>query len=502
MKYAVIYARYSSDRQNEMSIDGQIAECRRYAEAHDMVIVQEYIDKAQSATTDKRPEFLRMIADSDDRTFEIILVYQLDRFARNKDDSGYYKKILRENGVKVVSAMEHIASDSSGVITEGMLEIVADWYSKQLSEKVNRGLRQRAELAKFNGGGKTFGYIVNPEGYYELDPDTAPIVKEIFERTAEGEPWSEIFKDLAARGVKNVNGRPFSKNAFYRILTNERYKGVYKYDDIRIPGAIPRIISDELFAEVSDIVGARAYKSGKRPAVDDYLLTGKLFCGNCKTQMIGTSGTSKSGKTHRYYTCKNAPKKCKKKNIQKERIEKLIIRECQAHITDELIDEILDSIILFNKDDQEGVEFLRLKKEIKSVEDKIEKLLDQIESGNDSTRVAGRLKKREEELESLKRRLTIERSKQLKFDPEIVRRFLRGLREGDIEELSFRKSLIKAFIEKIYLYDDYFKIIGGFGDKKVGLTKEAAAAIEKEIDEYCIPCSKMVACSPPEKKNS
>ena len=74
-----------------------------------MVIVQEYIDRAQTATTDKRPEFLRMISDSEEKAFEIILVYQLDRFARNKDDSGYYKKILRENGVKVISAMEQIA---------------------------------------------------------------------------------------------------------------------------------------------------------------------------------------------------------------------------------------------------------------------------------------------------------------------------------------------------------------------------------------------------------
>ena len=129
MKYAVVYARYSSDRQNEMSIEGQLAECRKYAEANDIVIVQEYIDRALTATTDKRPEFLRMISDSSERNFEIILVYQFDRFARNKDDSGYYKKILRDNGVRVISAKEQIPDDSSGVITEGMLEIVADWFS-------------------------------------------------------------------------------------------------------------------------------------------------------------------------------------------------------------------------------------------------------------------------------------------------------------------------------------------------------------------------------------
>ena len=149
MTNAVIYARYSSDKQNEMSIEGQIEECRKYAEENDLIVLQEYVDRALTATSDKRPNFLRMIDDSRERNFEIILVYQLDRFARNKNDSGYYKKILSDNGVKVVSAKEQIANDSSGVITEGLLEVFADYFSKQLSEKVHRGMYQRAEQCKF-----------------------------------------------------------------------------------------------------------------------------------------------------------------------------------------------------------------------------------------------------------------------------------------------------------------------------------------------------------------
>ena len=90
MTNAVIYARYSSDKQNEMSIEGQIEECRKYAEENDLIVLQEYVDRALTATSDKRPNFLRMIDDSRERNFEIILVYQLDRFARNKNDSGYY----------------------------------------------------------------------------------------------------------------------------------------------------------------------------------------------------------------------------------------------------------------------------------------------------------------------------------------------------------------------------------------------------------------------------
>ena len=108
MKNAVIYARYSSDKQNEMSIEGQIDGCRRYAEENDMIVLQEYVDRAQSATSDKRPNFLRMIDDSGDESFEIILVYQFDRFARNKNDSGYYKKILADNGVRVAVSYTHL----------------------------------------------------------------------------------------------------------------------------------------------------------------------------------------------------------------------------------------------------------------------------------------------------------------------------------------------------------------------------------------------------------
>ena len=152
MKNAVIYARYSSDRQNETSIEGQIEECRRYAIEHDLLVVQEYIDRAQTATTDRRPNFLRMIDDSENGTFEIILVYQFDRFSRNKDDSGYYKKILAKHGVRVVSAKEMISDDSAGIITEGMIETLNAWFSKQLSEKVTRGMYQRAQQCKYNGG--------------------------------------------------------------------------------------------------------------------------------------------------------------------------------------------------------------------------------------------------------------------------------------------------------------------------------------------------------------
>ena len=482
MKHAVIYARYSSDKQNEMSIEGQIKECRSYAKKHDLVVLSEYIDRAQSATTDKRPEFLRMISDSEDGIFDTILVYQLDRFARNKEDSGYYKKILRDNGVKVVSAKEQIASDSSGVITEGMLEIVADWFSKQLSEKVNRGMRLRAEKAKYNGGAIPLGFDKDNEGYYVIDHMRAPIVREIFERTADGETSTSIIKDLEQRGVKTIQGRTIKKNAIANILRNEMYKGIYQYDDIRIVDGVPRIVDDEVFDEVQQVLEKRKTNRGHRPAKEEYLLTGKLYCGHCKTLMSGTSGTSKTGAIHRYYTCKNAPKKCDKQNIKKEYLEDLVMKFCHDLITDNVIDDVVNSTIEMNRKDQESTEIRRLRKDIKETQKKANGLLEKIESGTASSLITERLLEREKELESLKKQLRIEERKMQIIDADEVRDFLKMIKDGKINNEKYRKIIVKTFIDRIYLYDNQFSVFLNYSGRKGRATDKQAVEIELELE--------------------
>lgn len=118
----VIYARYSSDKQTEQSIEEQLRVCHEYAEKNEYMVVGEYIDRALTGTTDKRPEFLRMIEDSKKKMFNYVIVYQLDRFARNRYDSATYKAKLTKNGVRVLSARENISDDASGVLMESVLE--------------------------------------------------------------------------------------------------------------------------------------------------------------------------------------------------------------------------------------------------------------------------------------------------------------------------------------------------------------------------------------------
>ena len=141
---AVIYARYSSDNQREESIEGQLRECKDFAEKQGMNVIQSYIDRACSAKTDNRPAFQEMIRDSSKRGFEVVIVWKLDRFSRNRYDSARYKAALRKNGVKVISATEKISEGSEGIILESVLEGFAEYYSADLSEKVTRGMTENA----------------------------------------------------------------------------------------------------------------------------------------------------------------------------------------------------------------------------------------------------------------------------------------------------------------------------------------------------------------------
>lgn len=152
MKTAVIYARYSSDRQTEQSIEGQVRVCNDYAERNDILIVNSYIDRATTGTNDNRTEFQRMLRDSNNHSWDYVLVYKLDRFSRNKYEMAMHKKTLKDNGVKLISCMENIPDTPEGIILESLLEGMAEYYSAELSQKVKRGMnesRQKGHLYRW-----------------------------------------------------------------------------------------------------------------------------------------------------------------------------------------------------------------------------------------------------------------------------------------------------------------------------------------------------------------
>ena len=291
----VIYARYSSDNQREESIEGQIRECMEFAERQGITVIGNYIDRALSAKTDDRPDFQRMIKDSTKQLFDVVIVWKLDRFSRNRYDSAYYKMLLKKSGVKVISAKENISDRPEGILLESMLEGYAEFYSAELSEKILRGLKENALKCKYNGGALPLGYTTDKEQHYTINATTAPVVQEIFALYADGVTVKEICDMMNERGIRTQYNNPFNKNSLHRMLKNRRYIGEYIYRDTVIPGGIPAIIPVKLFDRVQE----RLEKNKKAPAREkaevNYLLTTKLYCGKCGAFMVGESGTSRMG---------------------------------------------------------------------------------------------------------------------------------------------------------------------------------------------------------------
>lgn len=258
----VIYARYSSDNQREKSIEGQLRECKAFAEKNDIKIVETYIDRAFSVRTDRRPDFQRMIKDSEKNTFDVVLVWKLDRFARNRYDSAHYKSILKRNGVKVISATEIISQGAEGILLESLLEGYAEYYSAELSEKVTRGLTVNALKCKYNGGTLPIGYMINSEQYFQIDPLTAPAVLDAFKHYADGASMREITDEMNLKGVRTKRGGKISINSVTRMLHNRKYIGEYRYNDIVHPNGIPAIVPEDLFNRVQERMVANKKSPG------------------------------------------------------------------------------------------------------------------------------------------------------------------------------------------------------------------------------------------------
>lgn len=401
---AVIYARFSSDRQREESIEGQLRECREYAEANGITIVGEYIDRALSASkeTEKRLDFLRMIKDSSKHLFDLVLVWKLDRFARNRYDSAHYKAILKKNGVKVVSVTERIADGADGVILEAVLEGMAEYYSLDLSEKIHRGQKENALKCQNNGGHIPLGYQLNKETKrLEINPTTAPIVQEVYRRYADGDTIRDIVRDLNERGLTTTRGKKFTYSAFNILLQNRKYIGEYKYQDVVIPGGIPAIVPEDVFNRVQARMEKNKHSPAAAKAKESYLLTTKLFCGKCGKIMFGESGQH-GGKIYRYYKCASAKKKtgCTKKAVKKDWIENLVVQQTMLVVMDKpLMERLTDRLMELQGEESYDLKLLEQQKH--EAEQGIENMINAIQAGI----ITPSTKQRLTELESEKSRL-------------------------------------------------------------------------------------------------
>ena len=489
---AVIYARYSSENQREESIEGQIRECKEYAEKNNITILSSYIDRAFSARTADRPQFQKMIKDSESGVFDTVLVWKLDRFSRDRYDSAFYKHTLKKNGVKVISVKENITDTPEGIILEAMLEGMAEYYSAELSVKVKRGMKENAMKCKNNGGNIPYGYYVNDQGVLAIDSTQAPIVREMFSRYESGETITSIIDHLNSRGIRTNYGKKFTVGQVSYMLRNRKYIGEYKYDDVIIPSGIPAIITEELFERTE----ARMRKNRKAPARfkanTEYLLSTKLFCGTCKTMMVGECGTSRNGSIYYYYKCGNAKrgKGCSRKALKKDWIETVVaLYTVNNVLTFDNIENIADAIMVIQAEEDPTIPALR--SQLQECKKGIDNLVNALQAGIISDSTKTRLDTLESQKNQLETAIELALIKRPLFTKDQIIAWISSFKHGDVHDKRIQKELINAFVNSVFVYDDRIVITYNYkdGTETVSL---------KDLDENF--CSNKMNCSVPYQK--
>lgn len=453
-----LYLRFSSERQREQSIEGQLRDCRAFCKAEGYRITAIYVDRATTARKDveKRIHFQQMIADSEKKPWESVIVWKLDRFARNRTDSAMFKFRLRKNGVRVVSATEHISDQPEGIILEAVLEGMAEFYSADLSQKITRGLRESAMKCHCVGGHIPLGYKLEDHKFV-IDPATAHIVQEAFQLYASGETVADICTIFNNKGYRTAKGAEFNKNSFKSMFRNERYIGTYIYKDMRIEGGVPAIIDKKLFDTVAHRLSVNAQAPARGKAKVDYLLAGKLFCGHCGGSMNGESGTSKTGAKYNYYTCATRKRKhtCDKKPLKKDWIETIVAQDAIELLSDDVIEELADMAIDQTETDlKENTRIPELTERMTEVEKGISNITKAIEKGIASDSLMERLMVLEQDKKELTALLAEEEKYVVRIDKDQIIFWLSKFKEGSIEDEAFKRRIIDLLVNSVTVWDE------------------------------------------------
>lgn len=493
----VAYCRYSSDNQREESIEAQIRAIKEYCIKNDISLIKIYSDEAKTGTNDNREQFIEMINDSSKHTFEVVIVHKLDRFARNRYDSAFYKKKLKDNGVKLISVLEPLDDSPESIILESVLEGMAEYYSKNLAREVMKGLKENALNAKHNGGIPPLGYDVNEHMDYIINENEAMAVKEIFNQYLCGYGYGLIAQKLNNQGQRTKLGRLFTKNSIRDILLNEKYTGTYVYNKrlskkvnhkykepdkiIKVENALPVIISKEDFKKVQALIS----ENRRGPRMDKkeyYLLTGKLECGECNSAYVGGGYVYDGSRTNKYYiyTCVGRKKNgaCSNKPIRKDQIEAYVIAQLKNNIfKDTAIEEITK--LLFEKVNTLNTEYAQeqkyLQEQQKQVQSKINKTFDMFfDESIPKDILSQKTNELKKQLDDINERLEfIEHQDYSWLNEKKIKLFLEASR-ADLESddpLTQRK-VIETFVDKIKIYPDRidcrFKIEASDSDKVGG----------------------------------
>ncbi len=452
-KKAAIYARYSSDSQTEQSIEGQLHVCEDYAKSNDILILDTYIDRAMTGTNDNRPSFLKMIADSKYKKWDYILVYRFDRFSRNKFETLKHKMALKENGVQLLSATEYLPDTPERIIMESIFEGYAEYYSAELSQKVKRGMRESRNKGNFTGGTLIYGYKVENKKVI-IDDEQAEVVRFIYNQYSIGVFVKDIISNLASKCILN-RGKPFARNTVYNILKNEKYSGIYRFNDEVFDNIYPQIVPTDTFNIVRKKIEKNRY--GKQSTETVYLLRNKIKCGYCGSSIAAESGTSKTGEKKRYYKCmgRKFHNGCTKSMHRKEFLEEFVLIAILGYLTDKTKLDSMVKILLKQQDDlaKENVALNIIVREKQQCETALKNIMYAIECGIINNTTNNRMIELEEKLDDLEQKQIIEESKVS------VKLSEKDIRDYFVKAIKLEPNLlINYLVKEIRLYDDKVEI--------------------------------------------
>ena len=470
---AVIYARYSSHNQREVSIEQQVRECMKHAAELGLHVVGTYEDRAISGKTDKRPNFQRMMRDAEKGKFQAVVAWKSNRIGRNMLQAMVNEAKLEDCGVKVFYAEEDFDDTAAGRFALRNMMNVNQFYSENMAEDITRGLYDNASKCMANGR-QPLGYKRGEDGRVVLDEANAAVVREIFTRVAAGDLFVDIARDLNAQGIKTSKGANWNKGSFQSICQNERYRGIYIYGDVRVADGIPRIVSDDLWYRVQEAMRMKKNPVGTRHRVgaEDYLLTGKLRCGHCGSYMTGVSGTSRNGELHYYYTCqkRRTEHACDKKNIRRDVIEPAVAQAIKMYcLTDDAIEWIADKTVEYWEKADRNLQLDSIEGDLAAVQSSISNVMKAIEMGVVTETTRDRLIELEKQRTDLKSKLALAKEEVVHVDRKKLISSLLLFRNGDIHDRQYQEDLFKTFLISVYVYDDddngHLKIVfNAFGD--------------------------------------
>lgn len=446
MTKAAIYARFSSSRQREESIADQVRVCTERIAREGWDVGPVYTDEARSGTdASGRPGFQQMVADAGRGRFDVLVVYKLDRFARNRYDSATYRAKLRRSGVEVVSATEGVPDGPEGIILGSVLEGMAEYYSANLAQNVMRGMEGNALKCGHNGV-RVFGYENGDDGLYRVDPAEAPGVLMAFRMAAEGARKVDIMAALNSSGYRTVRGRKWSQEAVAQMLRQEKYLGTYSWGKVRVEGGMPAIVDRRLWDDAHANVASAGRKERTRE-VESYVLTGKLYDAE-GNRFESNCGRGSNGRYYYYYRCRATGATVRRDEVE-GRVRRALasLLDSEPELEDRIVRMVLDEQDAALADDLAAMDALRSR--LSAIDREADNLVDLAARLGATDRIAEKLRALEEERGSVAADLDEMEAGTPVVDEDMVRYVVYRMRTCEDESVA-----LAAFVDRVEIGPD------------------------------------------------